>query len=170
MNLIEQFVALVRQYLVLVDGLPGPAARDFLLECAILLPQIYSLGQQLPDVELPDEDPLEAKTESVDCRMGEIMKLLGKYGTYSEVFDPVYDTDAITASLGDDLSGVYLDLKRPLIKYESGAEPNQRIAIWEWKFNLQTHCGDHLVDALRPIHRLIWDHMDPEYQAEEPDA
>ncbi len=164
--MIEPFVALVRKYLALVDGLPGPTARDFLLECAILLPQIYSLGQQLPDVELPDKDPVEKKTGRLDCRMGEIMKLLGKYGPYSEVFDPVCDTEAITTTLYNDLSEIYGDLKGSLIKYESGKEPNQRVAIWEWKFNLQEHCGAHLVDALRPIHRLIYDYMDPEDQDE----
>jgi hypothetical protein len=58
-------------------------------------------------------------------------------------------------------------LKGSLIKYESGKEPRQRVAIWEWKFNLQEHCGDHLVDALRPIHRLIYYHLNPEYQDEQ---
>ena len=102
--------------------------------------------------------------------MGKIMRVLGKYDSYFEVFDPAFDTDAIQTMLSDDLSDIYTNLKRPLIKYESGEEPNQRIAIWEWKFNIQTHCGDHLVDALRPIHRLVYDHLDPEYRAEENEA
>lgn len=161
--MVEQFVKVVRKYLALVDGLPTPTTRDFLYQCALLLPQIYHLGQQLPDVELPEKDPPEEETEGVQQPMGRIMKVVGKYDLYAEVFDPVFDTEAIKATLSDDLSDIYIDLKRPLIKYESGDEAHQRLAIWEWKFNLQGHCGDHLVDALRPIHRLVYDHLDPEY-------
>ena len=168
--MVEPFVELVRKYLALIDGLPGLTAHQFLAECAILLPQLYSSAQQLPDMELPDDDPLEGKEGSIEPPMGNIMNLLGKYDFYSEVFDPIVDQQGIRASLSDDLSDIYTDLKRPLQKYDSGEEPNQRIAVWEWKFHLKIHWGHHLVDALRPIHSLVHDHLDPEFQAEENDA
>jgi hypothetical protein len=166
----EQFVKLARKYLALIDGLPGPSAHEFLSQCAILLPQLYYLGQQLPDVELPDGDPLDENQKPIESPMGKIMSLLGKYDRYCEVFDPIFDNQAITTHLSDDLSDIYTDLKRPLVKYDSGEEPNQRIAIWEWAFHLKIHWGNHLVDALRPIHSLVHDHLDPEFQDEENDA
>ena len=121
--MVGQFVELVREYLALIDGLPGLTARDFLLRCAILLPQIYSLSQQLPEVDLPDDDPLEGKENTIEPPMGKIMSALGKYDVYSEVFDPVYDKEAITSTISDDLSDIYTDLKRPLFKYDSGEKP-----------------------------------------------
>ena len=65
------------------------------------------------------------------------MMLLGSYDVYSEVFDPIVEEAAIKHTLSDDLSGIYTDLKRPLVKYDSGEESNQRIAIWQWKFHLK---------------------------------
>jgi hypothetical protein len=168
--MVEQFVELVRRYIALIDGLPGPTAREFLLECAILLPQIYSLSHQLPDVDLPESDSLEPETARIEAPMGKVMRLLGKYDLYSEVFDPVFDTDAIKSTLSDDLSDIYSDLKGPLMKYVSGGEANQRVAIWEWKFNMQIHWGHHVVGALRPIHSLVYDHLDPEFHNEKDDA
>ncbi|HKV39916.1 MAG TPA: DUF5063 domain-containing protein [Blastocatellia bacterium] len=160
--MVEQFVELVREYLALVDGLPGLSARDFLLRCAILLPQLYSLSHQLPDIVLPDSDPLEGKEAAITSPMANIMNLLGKYDLYSEVFDPVSEEEAIKATLSDDLSDIYADLKRSLLRYESEEGPNQLIAVWEWKFQMKIHWGHHVVGALHPIHSLVYDHLDPE--------
>ena len=157
-KVVDDFVHLVRQYLTLIDVLPGPNAKDFLSNCAIVLPQIYSLAHQLPDVELPDDDPLEGSI-GIESPIGRIIRALGKYDLYYEVFDPVTEKDAIPHSLSNDLADIYLDLMRPLLKHDSGDEANQRLAIWEWKFHLQIHWGHHLVDALRPIHRLIYEHL-----------
>lgn len=168
--MVEQFVELVRRYIARIDGLPGPTAREFLLECAILLPQIYSLSHQLPDVDLPESDSLERGTIPIEPPMGKIMKLLGKYDLYSEVFDPLLDTDAIKATLSDDLSDIYSDLKGPLMKYDSRGKANQWVAIWEWKFNMQIHWGHHVVGSLRAIHSLIYDHLDSAFQNEKDDA
>src|SRR6185503_18101300 len=104
-----------------------------------LLPQIYALSHQLPDVELADDDSVEGYQGEIISPMGKINKLLGGYDLYTEVFDPVTDTDALKTTLSDDLSDIYTDLKRPLKKYDTGEEQNQRIAIWEWKFNMQIH-------------------------------
>jgi len=74
-------------------------------------------------VDLPDDDPLEGKENTIEPPMGKIMSALGKYDVYSEVFDPVYDKEAITSTISDDLSDIYTDLKRPLFKYDSGEKP-----------------------------------------------
>jgi hypothetical protein len=124
----------------------------------------------LPDVELPEDNPLDEKTNNIESPMGKIMKLLGRYDIYSQVFDPVADTEAIKTTLSDDLSDIYTDLKQSLIKYDSEEEANQRIAIWEWKFNMQIHWGHHVVGVLSPIHSLVYDHLDPEFQSEKDDA
>jgi Domain of unknown function (DUF5063) len=165
--MVEQFVELVRKYVALIEALPGQTAREFLLECAVLLPQIYSLGCQLPEVDLPEGDSVEPEPHTIGSPMGKIMGLLGKYDMYSEVFDPVFDHEALTATLSDDLSDIYRDLKDSLEKYDGNEETGRREAIWEWKFNLQIHWGHHVVDALRPIHSLVFDHLDPEFQNEE---
>jgi uncharacterized protein DUF5063 len=98
------------------------------------------------------------------------MKLMGNYDVYSEVFDPVCEEEVIKATLSDDLSDIYTDLKRPLFKYDSKEEGNQLIAIWEWKFHMKIHWGHHLVGALCPIHSLVNHHLSPEFLDDETDA
>ena len=157
-SMIDQFLELVRRYLALADEVQQSRARAFLCECAILLPQIYAIGQQLPDVELPDSDQSDG-VENFQSPITTIHQKLGKYDLYWEVFDPVFDTKPVVGLLSDDLTDIYRELKEPLAKYETDVEGQQRTAIWEWKFNIAGHCGDHLVDVLRPIHRLVYNHM-----------
>lgn len=88
------------------------------------------------------------------------MAILGKYHFYHWVSDPISDEDTGGTSLADDLSDIYVDLKRSLLEYDSGDKTN---AIWQWKFDLRGHTGQHIVSALRPIHFLIYDHMDRDY-------
>lgn len=151
-----QLINLVREYIALIDNIGRYSAHQLLKECARLLPLIYSYGITLPDVEPTDE----GSEFNITSPMGEIVDLLGSYDVYSEVFDPVTDKDAIASSLSDDLADIYQDLKGPLLNYDEGHQSN---AIWQWRFNICGHCGNHIVDALRPIHRLVNDHMGPDY-------
>jgi Domain of unknown function (DUF5063) len=163
----EAFVALVRAYLRLVDSCDAMTPRDFLAECAVLLPQIYAAGIQLPDVELPEED-FAFESRTFDSPMGRIGALLGKYDQYAEVFDPIFDREFLLTHLSDDLSDIYGDLLDPMEIYDRGGDEHVVEATWRWKFYLRGHCGDHLVDALRPIHRLVFDHLDSDYRNDLP--
>ncbi len=158
---IATFVALVREYLEAVDNAVNLGPHAFLSVCARILPQIYALGLDLPDTE-PTNGTLDSEVISP---MSELTALSGEYNLYAEVFDPCFDKEFLTKTIADDLADIYLDLKRPLLAFEAGDRGN---SIWQWKFNIQTHCGDHLVDVLRPIHRLINDHMPSDYTAEKP--
>src|SRR5262252_6378585 len=100
-NVVEEFVDQVRKYLTLIDTIEGRAPREFLMECAVVLPNLYASGMQLPDVDLPDDDPLEGKAPAVECTMGSIMKVLAGHDVYREVFDPFSDEEAIKGTLSD---------------------------------------------------------------------
>jgi hypothetical protein len=84
--------------------------------------------------------------------MADLARLLGPWDLYSEVFDPCKETEAIHQTLSDDLADIYIDLKRELSVFDGGAVDD---AIWSWRFTLAGHCGDHIVDAMRVIHRRI---------------
>jgi hypothetical protein len=140
----------VREYISLIDSASIQSHPHlFLSKCRLLLLQIYTLGIQLPDVEPQDN---EVSKIDYPSPMSSIGILLGKYDMYNEVFDPIKDGEIVAASLSDDLAGIYRDLKDPLLDYDSDKRED---AIWSWKFNIQGHCGDHLVDSLRAIHRLV---------------
>lgn len=160
----QPFVSMAREYISLIDRCERSSAHELLSACARLLPRLYAAG-----IELPNPEPESADVDRPDLPSptSKLMKLFGGYDQYYEVFDPVLEDDSIPASLADDLGDVYLELARPLAGYESGSTAD---AIWEWRFGMQGHCGDHLTDALRVIHRLIHRHMPSDYEAQPGDV
>lgn len=157
-TVVDEFVALVREYVELVDRASAIPAYAFLRSCARVLPRIYATGLDLPDVEPGDEDVAVV----VASPLADIKNLLGSFDYYSEVFDPYFDEKLVVASLSDGLADIYLGLAEPLGAFDAGRTAD---AIWEWRFNLRGHCGDHLVDAMRAIHRAVNYHMPPEFVA-----
>lgn len=153
----ENFAALAREFLVLLDRAADMRPHELLLACARLLPRIYAVGLNLPDVE-PDD------TTVPDSVPHPTLPSFGKFDIYSEIFDPYVHDEPVMASLAHDLSEIYSDLAGPLREFEAGRIAN---AIWSWRFNLTGHCGDHLVDALRAIHRAVHDHMPSDYDPNE---
>ncbi|HJT19778.1 MAG TPA: DUF5063 domain-containing protein [Nitrospira sp.] len=151
---IEIFVHLVRRYVRAVDRASESTPLALLTLCARLLPHIYAAALELPDVE-PATDELERTGES-PSPMARLRSLLGRYDEYFEVYDPYVETGPIIGSLADDLADIYLDLVRPLAAFDAGETAD---AIWSWRASLHGHCGDHLVDAMRAIHRAVNFHM-----------
>jgi hypothetical protein len=155
----EKFIVVVKEYLALIDGAAGYTAHALLRQCAILLPEIYSLGLQLPDVEPKHIGVHRTRLESP---MKTLTDLLGDYNRYKEVYDPLCDVDLIEPTLSDDLADIFLDLQSPWEDFQRG---NKEDAIWSWRFSIRGHCGDHIVDSLRVIHRLVHDAMPDDYKS-----
>lgn len=156
---IEAFVGLVRQYRDLLEEAHSRKPYEVLTACATLLPRIYAAGLNLPKAN-PDPSPSRS---DVGPRPTGVSHSLGRYNKYWSVFDPVFDQAASMAFLSNDITEIYENLVGSLIDYDAG---RREAAVWQWKFDLQTHCGDHLVDVLRPIHRLVHDHMPRDFQSD----
>ena len=154
---IKAFVKSVNEFISLIEDIDKIRAYELLFRSAVILPSVYSLVMILADVDPSTDEPEIYDGASM---MGIILEKIGKYDNYSEIFDPIFENEMVVGSLSDDLADIYADLKGPMISFESGREND---AIWQWKFNVKTHCGDHLVDSLRVIHRLVNDHLDPDY-------
>jgi hypothetical protein len=160
----EGFVALVREYRAVIDGADGRSPHAWLLRWALLLPRIYAAGLALPDVEPETE---EVDTRTVESPMRRLGAILGRYDSYAEIFDPYEEDEPVRGLISDDLADIYLDLLEPLSVFEAGRIQD---AVWNWKFSIRGHCGDHIVDTMRAIHRLIHLHMPEDYVADEKDA
>ena len=159
-KILEQFISLTREYISIIENVSSEInPHDFLSKCRMLLLQIYALGIQLPDTE-PENTEISKTGYSLPVLS--IGKLLGKYDMYNKVSDPIFDENIVTASISDDLVDIYRDLKDPLSDYDNNQRGN---AIWSWKFNIQGHCGEHIVDSLRTIHRLVNNHMSTDYNS-----
>jgi hypothetical protein len=113
------FAELARSFIALVDGLSTLKPHAFLTQCARLLPRIYAAGIALPAVE-PRDNAERSGATRVLSPMGRLMVLLGDRGYYHEVFDPIFDEQAIGASIPDDLADIYTDLAHPPRVFDDG--------------------------------------------------
>lgn len=144
---VERFVSLARGSCALLETateLEPAALRSRLLEC---LPELYAAGTRLP---LPDIDvDVESVPLELDVLVG-LAKHLGRNDAYWEVFDPTHKETPVEGSVALDLSEIRFDLQQGLLALERGA-PLEAV-VWEWRWGLDNHWGNHLVNALRAIH------------------
>ena len=116
------------------------------------LARLYAAALRLPQVEPETE---EARPELPERSFEQIERNFAQFWGqgYRQVFDPRLENDEVPVigDLGDDLSGVYNDIKTSLLLYERGKVLD---AVWQWKFDHETHWGHHAVGALFCIHHL----------------
>lgn len=149
---VERFVELVRHFLASTEQFEEQSEYTYLKYCAMTLPLIYAYGLQLPDVNIltTEEQSINLPTTRINIKLP-----LKNRRFYHLIYDPIADTESVMGDIADDLADIYWDLYQPLIKYDSLLPETQVSAIWEWKFNIAGHCGDHIVNVLRPLHALI---------------
>jgi hypothetical protein len=111
--------------------------------CALLLPETeIDSAAAAPDV--PDELRALARVN--------LSRFDGRY--YRVVFDPdptLDDEEPVMGDLGDDLRDIYKDVRRGLLRFDSG---HVNDAVWEWRFNHIVHWGHHATSALYALHHL----------------
>ena len=108
--------------------------------------RLYQAALALPEVEPPDDVDAGPSPERPRGWAG-----FGDLDGYWEVFDPYEQDEPVGGSLSDDLLDVYADVRRGLDLWDRDVP--KEAAIWEWRFHLEAHWGDHAVDALRALHR-----------------
>ena len=106
----------------------------------------------LSALDLPESDPetidsaTSDKTDKIQVIFKEQIPTF-----YWEVFDPFTKEEAVCADLVEDLSEIAADLQSGIREFEAGRKGN---AVFEWKFGLNSHWGNHAVDALRALHAI----------------
>ena len=80
-------------------------------------------------------------------------QLKGFLGTYDEYWSEgdLEASDGLkTGSLADDITDMYFDLKRGLVRYKSGSDA-KRDAVELWLYSYHVHWQQHLRDATRQL-------------------
>ena len=70
--------------------------------------------------------------------------------SYSKDHPFVFE-EPVGRDLRDDLQDIYADLRTGIREYQAGRESN---ALWECKFGVDNHWGQHAVDAIRTLHSI----------------
>jgi hypothetical protein len=147
-----------------------PAAQ--LVSIHRLLAQVYAAALQLPSTstlfedspeteESQDADEAEtepefgpaATPEPASVSLDNLAEYLDQRRYYREIFDPYEDApkDEVFGDLFDDLQDIHRDLSRGLVHWHEGDGGR---ALWEWRFGLETHWGEHATSALRALFAL----------------
>ncbi|ANU10905.1 hypothetical protein BBH88_11580 [Planococcus antarcticus DSM 14505] len=109
-----------------------------------IISQLYTNALDLPEVELEEE-----YLTDVDFPLPEVD--VKHHNVYTEIFDPYHDETPVNGCLDDDIIDIYSDIKKGHILYEQGQDVK---AVWEWRFGLEVHWGEHATSAIRALHSI----------------
>ena len=143
---VTAFVLAAERYCAFIEHAHTLSLAERLTTARQHLLELYAAGVALPDAEPPEGFDAGPNPPAPEGFPG-----FARFDTHWKVFDPYVDEPPVAGSLSDDLLDIYFDVHRGLALWDSEA-PNAA-AIWEWRFHLDTHWGDHAVDALRALHR-----------------
>lgn len=163
-NTIE-FVTVAVQYCAFIeetaDETPVSELTDKLTK---FLPLIYLKATMLPETDMLDESEPEITVTEDDYNAiaGKFFQAFGKDDTYLEVFmeDMKYSETPISASISEDLTDIYQDLKNFITIFERGIVEHMNDALYICSVNFKDYWGQKLVNVLRALHTLNYSQND----------
>jgi hypothetical protein len=166
-NVIE-FVTVAGEYCNFLEKAGKSGTRDFLGKLQKLLPLLYLKVSLLPEFESDQEESPEKFVTELDYNLirGKIAGITGEYDDYQEVFDSgmQFSESALTASISENLSDIFQDLKDFISLYQIGNETVMESGLWECQNNFKEFWGQKLVNCLRAVHQLIFSDIEFEEQ------
>jgi uncharacterized phage infection (PIP) family protein YhgE len=163
----ERFGSIAKKYCDIIDSSSKLEKPELLTRIYEVLPALIDAAVHLPDAgtlvgdadDEENEDPADAHQKlfgEADARH-KLYRLLheklGDSDSYRLVFNAAKDKEAISASLADDISDIYQDLRGGLVLMEKNPASPQD-ALWEWRFGFDSHWGHHATSALKTIHDI----------------
>lgn len=142
---VAAFVDAAEAFRALVDQQRSFETEPALVRLTKSIAELYAASLALPSASPTDTEP------PPDVTLPEGI-VVGPEDTYWEVFDPYDQSEPVVGSLTDDVQDIYRDVVVGLVLFHRGEVEN---AVWTWAFNRKNHWGDHAVDALRALQRLI---------------
>jgi hypothetical protein len=154
-NEIRNFAQAARAYCAWVEGERKQAEAD-VRSALLCLSGIYSAALLLPDL-FDDSDEKEPSAENTIAIKESLAKL--PVGFYGVCFDPliVPPEEPVIGDVIDDLTDIWLDLKRGLLAFDEG---KTNLAVWTWKFHFEIHWGRHAVSAISVLHCWLISNID----------
>ncbi|MDO7885441.1 DUF5063 domain-containing protein [Hymenobacter cheonanensis] len=154
---IRHFVALARQYCLLIEDMRPVSAVVFLPQVQQLLSDLYSAALKLDWIDLQSNVDYELGKIDLDKILCIVAEKICDNRYYWSVFDPtdMENTSPSCGDLLDDLGDIYKDLQYSLRVFDLQTADSQENALWEFKFAFDKHWGYHCINALRALHFFI---------------
>lgn len=170
-----EFTTVAVQYCFLLESFEEASMNDLTDKLLKILPLLYLKASLVPaaDMETDDEQEVTVTEENYDYILHRLYAVFGKDDTYLEVFmqDMKYSETPISASVSEDLTDIYQDLKNYITIYERGIEENMNDALVICTDNFKAYWGQKLVNVMRALHQLKYSFADEygNYPGEEED-
>lgn len=153
-----EFVTVAVQYCAYIESITDITQQELTDKLTKLLPFLYMKTSLVPDTAMTSEEEVEITVTEADYNyiMAKLYAIYGKDDTYLEVFmeDMKYSDTPISASIAEDLTDIYQDLKNAITIYERGITENMNDALYVCIENFKTYWGQKLVNVLRALHML----------------
>lgn len=156
-NVIE-FVTVAVQYCSFLESIESETEKEVTDKLTKLLPLLYLKATLLPDVEFEDEIYTEVTVTENDYNyiLSKIYTIYKKNDSYLEVFldDMKYSDTPISASISENLTDIYQDVKNFIAIFEMGVEESMSESLYTCTENFKLYWGQSLVNVLRALHSL----------------
>lgn len=160
-----EFVTVAVQYCAFLENMEEISEPDLTDKLTKLLPLLYLKASLVPETDtVNDEDPEISVTEDIyNYINSKLYNVFLAKDTYLEVFlqDMKYSETPISASISEDLTDVYQDLKNFITIFERGITENMNDAMYVCMENFKAYWGQKLVNVLRALHSVKYT-VDPE--------
>jgi hypothetical protein len=157
---VVEFVAAANEYCKYAEQASKLKGDELLKILQRILPYMYIKASLLPELQPVFEDGNEKFVTETDWnRIHDVLKeKLGSADAYVEVMDlrASVTEPEIAASISEDLTDIYQDIKDFLLLYQTGTSEVMNDAVWECKLNFENIWGQKLVNSLRAIHKFIY--------------
>jgi len=172
-NVIE-FATVANEYCSFIEVVDQFKRKDFITRIQKLFPLLYLKATLLPepDMEMSDDAPEKfVAEEDYNFILHKLEIKFGQFDAYHEVFDPSiqYSDVALEASISENITDVYQDLKDFILAYRIGTIEVMNDALWECRNNFEQFWGQRLVNGLRAIHHLVYGDADLDEKEENAD-
>ncbi len=159
-NVIE-FVTVAREYCAWLEKTLQFPRRDFIDTGTKLLPLLYLKALVLPAPAPMMKDGFLDKSvteEEYQQIFNAVLVKMGPYNDYLEVFtaDMQHSGEPLTASVSENLTDIYQDLKDFLISYRTAVTEIMNDALYELIGNFKLYWGQRLVNVLRALHQTMF--------------
>ncbi len=154
-----EFVTVAVQYCGYFESFEDVNQAELIDKLTKLLPLLYLKAALVPETDIinEEEEPEITVTEGdYNYISSKLYDVFQNNDAYLEVFlqDMKYSDTPITASISEDLSDIYQDLKNFITVFERGVTDNMNDALYFCIENFKSYWGQKLVNVLRALHSL----------------
>ncbi len=161
-----EFVTVAAEYCAFIERSEGQKRTEFVDTLLKILPLLYIKASMIPECEVMSEDGLESFVTEDDYEVIRLnlQELLADRDDYLDVFveDMKYSDTPIRKSIAEDLSDIYQVVKDFVCQFRSGLNETMHDALAQCREHFIGYWGQTLVNTMRALHEVKYNHTDEE--------